>query len=99
MITREELKAHCERQIKDCEMWAKHRGEEPGGKIYEEHKLILELLDQESILEKVKTEIKEWYWQADKQALAKDPCVVDSMIDLFIRTIDKYRKEQANGEQ
>lgn len=46
-MTREELKVHCEKQIKQCEMWAKHNGEEPGGKIYEEHKLILELLDQE----------------------------------------------------
>lgn len=36
--------------------------------------------------------IKEWYWSADKQALAKDPCVVDAMIDLFIRTIKDMRK-------
>ena len=46
-MTREELKAHCEKQIKLCEMWAKHNGEEPSGKVYEEHKLILELLEQE----------------------------------------------------
>ena len=45
-------------------------------------------------LDKIKTEIKEWYWQADKQALAKDPCVVDAMVDLFIRTIDKYKAER-----
>lgn len=44
-------------------------------------------------LDKIKAEIKEWYWQADKQALAKDPCVVDAMIDLFIRTINKYKAE------
>lgn len=44
-----------------------------------------------TILDKIRAEIKEWYWQADKQALAKDPCVVDAMIDLFIRTIDKYK--------
>lgn len=41
-------------------------------------------------LKNVRKEIKEWYSQADKQALAKDPCVVDAMIDLFIRTIKKY---------
>lgn len=35
-------------------------------------------------------EIKSWYWQADRQALAKDPCVVDSMVDMFIRTIYKH---------
>ena len=38
----------------------------------------------------VKSEIKEWYWSVDKQALAKDPCVVDAMVDLFIRTINKH---------
>ena len=43
--------------------------------------------------EKVKKDIKQWYWDADKQALRKDPCVVDGMIDLFIRTIDKHLKE------
>lgn len=48
---------------------------------------------REPILDKIKAKIKEWYWQADKQALAKDPCVVDAMIDLFIRTIDKYKVE------
>ena len=44
-------------------------------------------------LDDVKAEIKGWYWQADKQALAKDPCVIDAMIDLFIRTIDNIGKE------
>ena len=46
------------------------------------------------VLDKIRAEIKEWYWQADKQALAKDPCVVDAMIDLFIRTIDKYKESE-----
>ncbi len=47
-MTREELKRHCLLQIEGCEMWAKHNGEEPTGRIYEEYKLILELLEQES---------------------------------------------------
>ena len=51
----------------------------------------IKLLEQESILDKISAEIKEWYWQANKQALAKDPCAVDAMIDLFIRTIAKYQ--------
>ena len=51
-MTREELKEHCEKQIKGCEMWAKHNGEEPSGKVYEEHKLILELLEQEPFFNK-----------------------------------------------
>ena len=46
-MTREELKEHCEKQIEMCEMWAISRAEKPIGKIYEEHKLILELLEQE----------------------------------------------------
>ena len=46
-MTREELKEHCEKQIEMCEMWAIAKGEEPSGNVYEEHKLILELLEQE----------------------------------------------------
>lgn len=49
--------------------------------------------DKQKVLEKISAEISEWYWKADKQALAEDPCVVDAMIDLFIRTIDKYKSE------
>ena len=58
--------------------------------------MAIKALEQESILDKIKAEIKEWYWQADKQALAKDPCVVDALVDLFIRTIDKYKVESEN---
>lgn len=43
--------------------------------------------------EEIKAEIREWYWQADKQKISKDPCVVDAMIDLFIRTVDKHIAE------
>jgi hypothetical protein len=53
---------------------------------------------QEPALDKIRAEIKEWYWQADKQALAKDPCVVDAMVDLFIRTINKYKAESEGHE-
>lgn len=51
-MTREELKVHCLKQVEHCEMWAKHNGEEPSGKVYEEHKLILELLEQEPFINK-----------------------------------------------
>lgn len=50
-------------------------------------------MEEKRLLDEIRAEIKEWYWQADKQELAKDPCVVDAMIDLFIRTIDKYKAE------
>lgn len=33
------------------------------------------------------TKIKKWYWDADTQALVNDPCVVDALINLFIRTV------------
>ncbi len=58
--------------------------------------MAIKALGQETILDQIRAEIKEWYFQADKQELAKDPCVVDAMIDLFIRTIDKYRKRGAD---
>lgn len=58
-MTREELKAHCIEQIEMCEVSAKCKGEKPSGKLYEEHKLILELLDQEPVLDKVRAEILE----------------------------------------
>lgn len=46
-MTREELKKHCEKQIEMCEMRAISKGKKPSGNIYEEHKLILELLEQQ----------------------------------------------------
>lgn len=57
-MTREELKKHCEKQIEACEMWAKYKRAEPHGKVYEEHKLILQMLEQEPILDKI-TELVE----------------------------------------
>ena len=43
-MTKEELREHCEKQVKMCEEWAKGNDREPNGKIYEEHKLILDLI-------------------------------------------------------
>jgi len=51
-MTQEELKKHCLKQVEACEMWARHNGEEPHGKVYEEHKLILELLEQQPFINK-----------------------------------------------
>ena len=45
-MTKEELKQHCEKQVKACEMWAENRGQEPSGKVYEEHKLVLDLINE-----------------------------------------------------
>jgi hypothetical protein len=49
--------------------------------------------NENDALDKIKEDVKKWYWEADKQKLAEDPCVVDAMIDLFIRTINKYKSE------
>lgn len=43
-MTKEELRVHCEKQVKACEVWAGFRGQEASGKVYEEHKLILDLI-------------------------------------------------------
>lgn len=45
-MTKEELKQHCEKQVKMCEKWANGNGKEPSGKIYEKHKLILDLIKE-----------------------------------------------------
>lgn len=48
-MTREELRAHCERQMKQIERCSDVTGVTPGDyKRYEEHKLILDLLNEDS---------------------------------------------------
>ena len=49
-MTKEELKNHCKSQIEQCETWSKWKKERPHGRVYEEHKLILELLDENKLL-------------------------------------------------
>jgi hypothetical protein len=56
-----------------------------------------ELKTHREAWEKCVKEIKEWYWNADKQAIAKDPCVVDAMVDLFLRTIKECRPKEGDG--
>lgn len=78
-MTREELKIHCEKQMEMCEMWAISKGEKPSGKVYEEHKLILELLEQEPVFDKInkmKSEIADslefWDYSPNNNPLARD---------------------------
>ena len=78
-MTREELKEHCEKQIEMCEFWAIGKGEKPSGKVYEEHKLILELLEQEPVIDKInkmKSEIADslefWDYSPNNNPLARD---------------------------
>lgn len=58
-MTREELKEHCKRQVQQFERVEKIMPVTPNDwKRYEEHKLILELLEQEPILNKIRAEIE-----------------------------------------
>lgn len=58
-MTREELKNHCLRTVQRCEEQAEWNREAPHSKVYQEHKLVLELLEQEDTLGKIKAEIDE----------------------------------------
>lgn len=99
-MTREELKEHCLKQIKNCELWAISKGEKPSGKVYEEHKLILELLEQEPILDKIRAEIEQL---PTKTRINWDGCCpdldypeieyVDVSKNYLLSIIDKYKVE------
>lgn len=56
-MTREELKSHCETEIARCEFWSNNDDEKvENSKIYQEHKLVLELLQQETCEDAVSRE-------------------------------------------
>ena len=84
-MTREELKAHCERQIEMCETWAYGKGEKPSGKVYEEHKLILELLEQTRwipVSERLPKNsgvyiVSRWFSDGLESAILTDACYFD----------------------
>ena len=80
-MTREELKAHCKKEIEMCEFWAHGKDEElNNSKIYQEHKLILELLEQEeSVFDKIKQTREEI------QKLV-DMCGSDTVADLNMKS-------------
>lgn len=86
-MTIEELKEHCEKQIQQCEFWARTRDEEPGGKVYEEHKLILELIEYVSDMKKAKAEIVDL---ADADAYGDNQQAFSSGLRKAAQIIDKY---------
>lgn len=60
-MTREELRGHCKRQIQQFERVEKIMPVTPNDwKRYEEHKLVLELLEKELVLDKVKEVVCKW---------------------------------------
>ncbi len=91
-MTREELKAHCERQIQQFERVEKIMPVTPNDwKRYEEHKLILELLEQESTLDKIRAEIMDFEEELFHRPNTdySDYAAVRHCVEI----IDKYRAE------
>ena len=100
-MTREELKKHCLKQVEASEKWARHNGKEPRGKIYEEHKLILELLEQEPFINKPC--ISEGVCREDKiqvldkiraeliQSIQNGTLKIESENEELFHIIDKYK--------
>ena len=94
-MTREELREHCKKQIDMCEIWAIRKGEDPHGKIYEEHKLILELLEQEDILDKVRAEIDKIYEREDNSVDCLDALdELKCFIDKYMAKIEPQESEE-----
>ena len=71
-MTKEELKVHCENQIKICEEYAQDNKEEPSGNIYEEHKLILEILEENEDLQNYIDKAKKYY--SNKKTIYSKSC-------------------------
>lgn len=111
-MTREELRKHCEKQIEHCEKCARegHNREELHRKVYEEHKLILELLEQEPFINKpcvstgvcehdknvVLDKIRAEIANYQKEAVYSDDVVMTKRMVLAI--IDKYKTESEDNK-
>ncbi len=93
-----------ENQVRKCELFPfaemDYTHENECKKCAEEHRQLAEWLKElkayREAWDKCIKEIKEWYWNADKQAMAEDPCVIDAMVDLFVRTIKEYRPKEGD---
>lgn len=64
-MTREELREHCDKQVEACLDWHRVSGK-PLGLVYEEHKLVLDLLDQDADKDKRLEELLESLQTANK---------------------------------
>lgn len=99
-MTKEELKAHCERQIQEFERVEKIMPVTPNAwKHYEEHKLILELLEQESVLDKIRAEVEN-HCGLTKENHCKycSYCNILMGVREILELIDKYRAESGVSE-
>ena len=75
-------------------MWAIHRGEEPSGKVYEEHKLILSILEQEPCKDAVIAEInKQYKWlMQTKHTLHDIDIAFDAIKCVAVRSVQPSRQ-------
>lgn len=96
-MTREELKEHCQRQIQQFERVEKIMPVTPNDwKRYEEHKLILELLEQEPVLDKIRAEINQLPSYVAKFAGGAFAIHIDK--EKVLQIIDKYKTESENPD-
>lgn len=93
-MTREELKAHCKKQIEQFEFWARGDDEKlNNSKLYQEHKLILELLEQGEVLDEIKRDIFNACSDNYHMPVYKLDC------DKIFEIIDKYKAEQETSNE
>ena len=96
-MTREELKEHCKRQVQQFERIEKLMPVTLNDwKRYEEHKLILELLEQEPVIDKIRAEIKDW--QTDIHDNEYDADKYDFVFERIFEIIDEYKAESEDKE-
>ena len=79
-MTREELKEHCKKTVEQCEMWAIYRSEEPSGKVYEEHKAILDILEQEPCDDAISRVLERMWNCRGKNATSIDKVKMEQII-------------------
>ena len=102
MAEEQEGRGYCDRSVcvitSSCDECEVVKCRECAKEHYQLSEWLKELQAHKEAWEKCIKEIKEWYWDADKQSIAKDPCVVDAMVDLFIRTIKECRPKEGENE-
>ncbi len=98
-MTREELRGHCERQIQQFERVEKIMPVTPNDwKRYEEHKLILELLEQEFILDKIRGEIEQEIIPRNSDQYDNEAKWQNLGLRMALKVINKYKVESEDKE-
>lgn len=104
-MTREELRKHCEGQVQQFELVKKIMPVTPNDwKRYEEHKLILELLEQVSFFDKIIAEISCNIIEDDTSGntparLRADWAAANKAHRIDIAILNKYKSEMVESEE